>query len=33
MKNIIKIEKVLYLWQMRNLTIQGKIDVFKMLAL
>ena len=31
--HIIKIEEVLKLWRLRNLTMQGKITIFKTLAL
>ena len=32
-KHIIKIEKILWIWRMRDLTIAGKITVFKTLAI
>ena len=33
MRNVRKIEKVLKLWIMRNLTVEGKITIFKTLAI
>ena len=32
-RHIRKIEKVLKLWRMRNLTLEGKITIFKTLAI
>ena len=32
-RHVQKIEKVLKLWRMRNLTLEGKITVFKTLAI
>ena len=33
MRHVRKIEKVLKLWRMRNLTLEGKITIFKTLAI